>query len=171
MITSTLDSKAVNKILSTWLEIPVAVIMGEKKQETTKAFTAIWNKRNWRFTSHTLSYKSSARKLWGIQRYTLIVQTQSRLLLPTCSSHHSKHEPMPRRVSDLSRPAFILVLASSGVTGQRLSVCRMPFTHTSHSIPLKGVRGVNRSTENACNNTELGFSPPQIKWCTSISSN
>lgn len=158
MITSTLDSKAVNKILSTWLEIPVAVIKREKRHENTKAFTAAWNKRNWRFTSPKLSYKSSARELWGIQRrYTLIAQTQSRLLLPTCSSHHSKHEPTPRRVSDLSRPAFILVLASSVVSGQRLSVCTHAF-HTHFPLPLKGVRGVNRSKENACNNTdELGF--------------
>lgn len=157
MLASTSDSKAVNKIPSTWLKIPVSATQRKKKEWNTRAFTAIGKRTRETGDSHYTSYhrKNSARKLMNSKIHTdSSNQKKARLLLPTCSSHSNKHKSMPKDVSDLSRPAFILVRVSSVVSGQRLSVCRQTFhTHFLLSPTERYNRGVNRPRENVWNNT------------------
>lgn len=141
----------------------------KRKEWNTRSFTAIGKRTRETGGSHYTSYHTKTlQEHWGIQRYILIAQTKkARLFLPTCSSHSNKHKSMPKDVSDLSRPAFILVRATSVVSGQRPSVCRQTFhTHILLSPTERYNWGVNRSRENAWNNTHrqvLGFFPPKNK--------
>lgn len=137
-------------------ETPELSLQFEREQEKLRThITQVIKKK-------TLQENSAA------QRYIQIVQTKKdRVLLPTCSSHSNKHKSMPKDVSDLSRPAFILVRASSVVSGQRLSVCSQTFhTHFLLSATEKYNRDVNRSRENAWSITDRqvwGFFPQKNK--------
>lgn len=168
VLESTSDSKAVNKMPSTWLKDPSVCNWQRKKvRNETPELSLQLEREQEKLGTHITQV--IIQKLWGIQRYILIAQTKkkARLLLPTCSSHSNKHKSMPKDVSDLFRPAFILVRASSAVSGQRPSVCRQTFhTHILLSPTERYNRGVNRSRENAWNNTHrqvLGFFSPQKK--------
>lgn len=145
----------------------------KKKEWNTRAFTAIGKRTRETGDSCYTSYhrKNSARKLRNSKIHTdsSNKKKKARLLLPTCSSHSNKHKSMPKDVSDLSRPAFILVRVSSVVSGQRLSVCRQTF-HTHFLLsPLKGVIEVLIDPEKMSGTIHTGkfwvrFFKKKITW-------
>lgn len=136
-----------NKIPSTWLKIPVAATNRGKKvrNKNTRAFTAIWKRTRKTGDSHYTSYHTKPlQENWGIQRCMLIVQTKKKKKKPDCSSlpslptaiNKSRCQKMFQTCPD--QPSFWWELLQ--LSQDKGSLCAdKPVTHTSYSLPLKGI--------------------------------
>lgn len=167
VLESTSDSKAVNKMPSTWLKDPSVCNWQRKKvRNETPELSLQLEREQEKLGTHITQV--IIQKLWGIQRYILIAQTKKKK--PDCSSlpalptaiNTSRCQKMFQTCSD--QPSFWWELLQ--LSQDKGPLCAdKPFTHTSYSLPLKGIIEVLIDPEKMPGTTHTGrfwgFFPPK----------